>query len=111
MTNIERLKLELANKQYFTDEEYTVFLEENGLEASETYSKEKNQLDLLETVLAILEALSNNIELYMSIQTEFTTTSSAYESLNNRISALEKKIAELPNYEASAKAITYLFCN
>ena len=39
MTNLERLKLELAHKDYFTDTEFRVFLEENGLDADYTYNK------------------------------------------------------------------------
>jgi len=64
MTNLERLKLELAHKDYFTDTDYT-------------YNKAENQLELLQTDLAIFQALINNIELYMKIQTEFTTVSPA----------------------------------
>ena len=37
MTNLERLKLYLNNKQYFTDKEYTQFLDECGLDAIEDY--------------------------------------------------------------------------
>ena len=107
MTNLERLKLELAHKDYFTDTEFRVFLEENGLDADYT----KNQLELLQTVLAIFQALINNIELYMKIQTEFTTVSSAYKNLRDRIDELEKRIAELPNYEAVAPTITCLYYN
>ena len=81
MTNWERLKLELAHKDYFTDTDYT-------------YNKAENQLELLQTVLAIFQALINNIELYMKIQTEFTTVSSAYKNLRDRIDELEKRISE-----------------
>ncbi len=81
MTNLERLKLELAHKDYFTDTDYT-------------YYKAENQLELLQTDLAIFQALINNIELYMKIQTEFTTVSSAYKNLRDRIDELEKRIAE-----------------
>ena len=81
MTNLERLKLELAHKDYFTDTEFRVFLEENGLDADYTYNKAENQLELLQTVLAIF-------------QTEFTTVSSAYKNLRDRIDELEKRIAE-----------------
>lgn len=81
MINLEKLKFELANKDYFTDIEFTVFLEENGLKPDDTYNKTENQLELLQTVLAIFQALINNIELYMKIQTEFTTVSSAYKNL------------------------------
>lgn len=81
MTNLERLKLELVHKDYFTDTDYT-------------YNKAENQLELLQTVLAIFQALINNIELYMKIQTEFTTVSSAYKNLRDRIDELEKRISE-----------------
>ena len=74
--------------------QFRVFLEENGLDADYTYNKAENQLELLQTVLAIFQALINNIELYMKIQTEFTTVSSAYKNLRDRIDELEKRIAE-----------------
>jgi len=76
MTNIGRLKLELSNKSYFSDSEYSVFLEENGLVATVTYNKQTDELNLLQTVIAILQALTNNIDLFRSIETEFSTTPS-----------------------------------
>ena len=63
MTNLERLKLELAHKDYFIDTEFRVFLEENRLDADYIYNKAENQLELLQTVLTIFQALINNIEL------------------------------------------------
>ncbi len=39
MTVLERLKLELSNKEYFTDQEYTTFLQENNLTATDNYDK------------------------------------------------------------------------
>lgn len=111
MTNLERLKLELAHKSYFTDEEYIVLLDENGLVANDTYNKATNQLELLQTVISILQALTNNIDLYRNIETEFTTTSSAYKNINDRIDELNKRIAQMPSYEPTAQTITYLFYN
>ena len=110
MTNIERLKLELANKSYFTDDEYSIFLEENGLTPSESYTG-TDKLGILQTVLSIFESLQNNIDLYRSIETEFTTTSSAYENIKIRIDELHKQIAKLPEYQPKVKSITYLFHN
>lgn len=111
MTILDRLKLELANKQYFNDFEYEVFLAENGLkDIKADYDKATNQLALLQTVRDIFEALSNNIELFMKVQTEFTTVSSAYSNLNDRINNIEKRIAELPNYQAT-KTFTCLYYN
>ena len=110
MTNLERLKLELANKSYFADSEYSIFLEENGLTPSETYVGTE-KFRLLQTVLSIFESLQNNIDLYRSIETEFTTTSSAYENIKTRIDELHKQIAKLPEYQPKVKSITYLFHN
>ena len=110
MTNIERLKLELANKSYFADDEYSIFLEENALTPSETYTSAE-KLRLLQTVLAIFESLQNNIDLYRNIETEFSTTSSAYENIKTRIDELHKQIAQLPTYTPQVKSITYLFHN
>ncbi len=92
MTNIERLKLELSHKSYFTDEEYKIFLDENGLVDIDTYNKSENELYLLQTVIAILQALTNNIDLFRSIETEFTTMSSAYKNLKDRIDELYKQL-------------------
>ena len=110
MTNLERLKLELANKSYFTDDEYSIFLEENSLTPSETYQIGE-KLRLLQTVLSIFESLQNNIDLYRSIETEFTTTSSAYENIKTRIDELHKQIAQLPEFQPKVKSITCLFHN
>lgn len=110
MTNLERLKLELANKSYVTDSEYSIFLEENGLTPSETYIGAE-KFRLLQTVLSIFESLQNNIDLYRSIETEFATTSSAYENIKIRIDELHKQIAKLPEYQPKVKSITYLFHN
>lgn len=60
MTNIERLKLELSNKQYFTDAEYSVFLEENELIAMEQYNKSLDEVFLLQTIIAMGIASSNS---------------------------------------------------
>lgn len=111
MKNIERLKLELANKSYFADDEYSIFLEENGLIPSTIYNGASDKLGLLQTVLSIFESLQNNIDLYRSIETEFTTTSSAYENIKTRIDELHKQIAKLPSYQPTTKSITYLFHN
>jgi hypothetical protein len=111
MTNLERLKLELANKSYFTDTEYAVFLDENGLDSTKTYDKQTNQLPLLQTVLAILQALQNNLDLYRNLNTEFVTQGQAYSALSKQIDAISKRIAELPYYAPTAKTITYMFSN
>lgn len=111
MTNLERLKLELSNQKYYTDEEYAVFLEEQGLASTDTYDKSTNQLELLQTVIDILNTLMNNIDNLMKVQTEFTTRTQAYKYLNDRVATIEKKIACMPAYEPVSSQITYLYHN
>ena len=96
MTNLERLKLELSNKEYYTDEEYTVFLLENNLIATDVYNKENNQLNLLETVVAILETLSNDVDLMRKIDSkDITSIDQAYKYLSDRINKINAKIIEI----------------
>lgn len=111
MTNLERLKLELSHKNYFTDEEYNTFIEENSLNPTDIYNKKEDELYLLQTVIAILQALTNNIDLYRTIETEFTNTTSAYKNLKDRIDDLYKRISLIPNYQPTARTITYLYHN
>lgn len=111
MTNLERLKLELSNQKYYTDEEYTVFLEENSLSADEDYMKVTDQLPLLQTVIDVLNTLMNNIDNLMKVQTEFTTRTQAYKYLNDRVATIEKKIACMPAYEPVSSQITFLYHN
>lgn len=111
LTNIERLKLELSHKKYLTDDEYSVLLEENSLNATDTYDKAKDELYLLQTVIAIFSTLSNNIDHFLKIQTEFTTISSAQKGISDRINELEKRITLIPSYQSTASVISYLFHN
>ncbi len=109
MTNLERLKLELAHKSYFSDEEYTALMEEQGLSANEKYKKETNQSALLYTVIAVLETLSNDINYYRTVETEFVTNTQAYTHLKNRIDELYKKIALIPDYTPTVSQFTNLY--
>ena len=97
MTNLQRLKLALNNKKYFTDEEYTVFLIENDLVATDTYSK-ANEINLYKTVLTVLESISNDTDLMRKIDVEgITTTGQASQYLNTRIKEIKNKIFDLQN--------------
>lgn len=109
MTNLDRLKLELAHKDYYSDDEYKVFLDEQGLTANEEYDKSTCQIALLHTVIAVLETLSNNIDYYRTVETEFITNTQAYEHLKNRIDELYKKIALIPSYEPTISQFTNLY--
>ncbi len=111
MTNLNRLKLELCNKDYYTDEEYSIFLEEQGLIPTSEYSKQDNQLSLLNTVIDILQTLSNNIDYYCKIETEFINKTEAYKNLKSRIDELYTRISLLPSYEPQVNQFSYLFHN
>ena len=96
MTNLERLKLELSNKPYYTDEEYTVFLEENSLYSTDTYSKVDDETNLLETVIAILETLSNDVDLMRKIDSkDITSIDQAYKYLSQRIQSIKARIIDI----------------
>lgn len=96
MSNLERLKLELSNKEYYTDDEYSVFLNENNLIPNSDYNKENNQINLLETVVSILETLSNEVDLMRKIDTkDIITTEQAFKYLDVRITKVNAKILEI----------------
>lgn len=96
MNNINRLKLELSNKQYYTDEEYKVFLGENGLSADITYNKENDEVKLLNTVIAILETLANDVDLMRKIDTkDITSIDQASKYLSERITNLKGRVIEI----------------
>jgi hypothetical protein len=99
MTNLERLKVELSGKEYFSDEVYSMYLEENALNPAENYDKSTNQKELLYTVIDVLESLSNDIDLFRSVKTEFLSTGEAYKYLEKRINDINKRILALPNDE------------
>lgn len=110
MNNLSRLKLALSNKKYFTDEEYSVFLSENDLVATDEYTKD-NEINLYKTVLTILESLSNDTDLMRKIDVQdITTTGQAYQYLSARIKEVKNKIFDLQNkIEEIPTIVPFLF--
>ena len=94
MTNLARLQLELANRQYLSEEQYSVLLDENGLDAVSEYTA-ANRKSLLQTVLNVLEILANDIDLFRKVETEFATTSEAFSALTTRIQTVKNKISAI----------------
>lgn len=94
MTNLERLTMELSNRQYLSNEQYGVLLIENGLEPQAEYMMLDRQA-LLSTVLDILDILANDVDLFRRVETEFVTSTAAYEALSKRILKIKNKIAEI----------------
>ena len=96
MQVLQRLKMELSNQEYFSDEQYIQFLTENSLTPTDEYIKTDMQKQLLYTVLDILEAVSNDIDIMRSIETEFSNEGSAYKYIADRIQQVKDKITSIP---------------
>ncbi len=123
MTNLQRLSFELSEKEYFstqekTNEVYITVLEENGLDPYDEYTKANDRINMLESVYSILQMLSNNIELFVKVETEFATTSAAYQYLQKRLKDLRDEIDRVKietHYEDSdgnkSSLTSYMFFN
>ena len=111
MNTLERLKLELNNKEYLTDTEYTQFLSENGFDTviMPEYDKATMQKQLLLTVLDILEVVSNDVDIMRKVETEFTTTSDAYKYLEKRIAQIKDRIASIPDPEEEYSPFSLMY--
>lgn len=59
--------MELSNQEYFSDEQYTQFLLENGISSVAEHNKETDQRQMLLSALHILEAVSNDIDIVQGI--------------------------------------------
>lgn len=111
MKVLERLKTELNNQDYFEDDKYIMFLEENNLRADSEYNKTENQRDLLLTVVDILEAVSNDIDIMRKVLdgTIDFTTDQAYKFLRQRIQDIKQRISSLPISEENYSNVSLLF--
>ncbi|WP_373205906.1 hypothetical protein [Clostridium tertium] len=95
-TNLDRLKIELTHKSYYSDEEYKMFLEENGLIAEEYYNKVNDEIKLLNTVIAVLETLANDVDLMRKLDTkDIVSVDQASKYLSQRIYNIKNKIVEI----------------
>lgn len=109
MTVLDRLKLELAHKEYLTDEEYIIFLTENELTSTDEYNKSTMQKFLLFTVVDILEVVANDVDIMRKVETEFTTTSDAYKHLQGRIAQIKDRIAGIPDLEEEYSPFSLMY--
>lgn len=96
MQVLQRLKMELSNQEYFSDEQYIQFLVENDLTPTDEYIKADMQKQLLYTVIDVLEAVTNDIDLMTGISTEFSDIGQAYNFLEARIQQVKDKILAIP---------------
>lgn len=109
MQVLQRLKMELSNQEYFPDEQYIQFLVENSLASTDEYDKPTMQRNLLLTVLDILEAVSNDIDVMRSIETEFSNEGSAYKYIADRIQQVKDKIASIPDPEEDYSCFSLMY--
>lgn len=109
---LERVKRELAGKQYFDDDTYRMYIEENGLNPNDTYVKDTMQRGMLQAVYDILSSLTGDIDLYRRVDTEFGTTGDAMKHLETRLYNLQKRIFAIPdepNEDNRKSSISFLF--
>ena len=109
MQVLDRLRMELSNQQYFSDEQYIQFLTENSLVPTDEYNKPTMQKNLLYTVLDVLEAVTNDIDLMTGISTEFSNIGQAYEFLEARIQQVKDKIASIPDPEEDYTCFSLMY--
>ncbi|MCM1526682.1 MAG: hypothetical protein NC091_05490 [Bacteroides sp.] len=109
MQVLDRLKMELSNQEYFTDEQYIQFLTENNLSPTDEYDKPTMQKQLLYTVLDVLEAVTNDIDLMTGISTEFSDIGQAYQFLEVRIGQVKDKIAAIPEPEEDYTCFSLMY--
>lgn len=109
MQVLDRLKMELSNQEYFTDEQYIQFLVENNLTYTDDYVKADMQKNLLYTVLDVLEAVTNDIDLMTGISTEFNDIGQAYQFLEARIQQVKDKIAAIPDPEEDYTCFSLMY--
>ena len=112
MTNLQRLNLEININGAYTDEQLGVFLQENGLDATEDYdpNSNTNKKDIFKTALSILEAIANDPQFMKTYKTEDMTITDFADNLQNRIDALERRIRLLPDdYEVYNDGATFQY--
>ena len=111
MQVLDRLRMELSNQSYFPEEQYIQFLVENDLDPTKEYIKNDMQKRLLYTVLDVLEAVTNDIDLMTGISTEFSDIGQAYQFLEARISQVKDKIMAIPEPEEDYSCFSLMFTN
>jgi hypothetical protein len=105
----DRLLMELSNQQYLSEEQYNQYLIENDLNPTVEYVKADMQKQLLFTVIDILEAVTNDIDVMTGISTEFSNIGQAYDFLEARIINIKDKIASIPEPEEEYSAFSLMY--
>ena len=113
-TVLDRVKLQLNFKPYYSDEGLSIFIYENNLDPEETYNKDTDEKNMLKVVYEVLDTLANDISMFRKIETEFATEDQAYKYLQERLKDLKERIDAIPDPvdpEADNSNITFMFYN
>lgn len=96
MTNLDRLKMSIKGID-FTDDELSIYLQENSLNSTDTYTptSNTNKKNVLRTALSVLQDVANQPQLMKTFKLEDMTISQFSENLQNRIDNLEKEIRKI----------------
>ncbi|RIJ65305.1 hypothetical protein [Rummeliibacillus sp. POC4] len=96
MLNIERVKMEVKGIT-LTDDEWEVYLSENGLIPNEVYQPNVplNKKKVYMTALSVLESVANNPSMMKDYVIDDMTVSQFHENLMARIDQLQNKIDNL----------------
>ncbi|MEH6944009.1 hypothetical protein [Bacillus sp. JJ722] len=97
MNNLDRLKIEIKGIT-LTDEELTIYLQENNLEPTITYNpqSQRDKLAIYNTALSILESIANNPQTMKVYKyEEDITITQFHENLMARIDQLERKVRDM----------------
>lgn len=113
-TVLDRVKLQLNFKPYYSDEGLKIFIYENRLNPDATYDKDTDEKNMLKVVYEVLDTLANDISMFRKIETEFATEDQAYKYLQERLKDLKERIDAIPDPvdpEADNSNITFMFYN
>lgn len=105
MTVLEVLKMELKGLQGYTDDELKVYLENNDLVSTDTYTKSM-RIQLLQTALDVLGSMANNQSYFASKQHEDLKISGFGITLQNRIDQLTIQIRKLKAEQSNSSTFT-----
>ena len=113
-TVLDRVKLQLNFKPYYSDDGLRIFIYENKLDPYATYDKDTDEKNMLKVVYEVLDTLANDISMFRKIETEFATEDQAYKYLQERLKDLKERIDSIPDPvdpEADNSNITFMFYN
>jgi hypothetical protein len=104
MNNLQRLQMEVKGIA-LTDDEWNVYLLENGLTPTEVYDASSivNKKKLYQTALSVLESIANSPTSMKDYKIDDMTVSQFHENLMARIDQLQNKIDNLRTDEVDMR--------